>query len=202
MPKITAPTVAEHRANQRAALLAAARQLLVTEGAGSVTPAAVGEHAGLARSSVYKYFDSTAAILAELAVAEAFPRWAEAVGTAVAAQPDPRSKVVAYVRVNLELVATGEHRVAAALRGVELPPRCRDRLAELHHELTAPLVGALGESGATDPTLAAALVQGVVNAATRLIESGTATERVVPMALAMVETGLAGLTEPAGSPES
>jgi hypothetical protein len=53
-----------------------------------------------------------------------------------------------------------------------VPPRCRDRPAELHRD--APLVGALCESGSTDPAVPTAPVQGVVDAATHLIESGTA----------------------------
>lgn len=189
MPKITAATVAEHRANQRDALLAAARHLLVTQGPHAVTPAAIGERAGLARSSVYKYFDSTAGILAEV-VEDGFPRWAEAVRATVDAQRDPRSRIVAYLRANLDLVANGEHRLATALASVELPPRCRDRLQELHRDLTAPLVDALADLGTADPEVLAALVQGVIDAATRLIEAGAPADRVIASALALVEAGL------------
>lgn len=199
MPKITAATVAEHRANQRDALLAAARHLLITEGPHAVTPAAIGERAGLARSSVYKYFDSTAGILAEV-VEDGFPRWAEAVRTAVDAQHDPRSRVVAYLRANLGLVASGEHRLAAALAGVDLPSQCRDRLQELHRELTAPLVDALADLGAADPEVLAALVRGVIDAATRLIDAGAPADRVIAPAVALVEAGLTGT--PIDDPES
>ena len=60
MPKISAPTVAEHRVRQRDALLHAATELLVDGGVSAVTPAAVGAAAGLARPSVYQYFSSGA----------------------------------------------------------------------------------------------------------------------------------------------
>ena len=77
MPKINASTVAEHRAHQREALIGAAIDILVNEGATAVTPAAVGARAGLARSSVYQYFDSSAALLATI-TEEAFRRSNEA----------------------------------------------------------------------------------------------------------------------------
>ena len=75
MPKISAPTVAEHRAAQRAALLAATEQLLVEVGLAGVTPRSIAERAGLARSSFYEYFGSRDDILAAVAIA-AFDRWA------------------------------------------------------------------------------------------------------------------------------
>ena len=53
MPRITAPTVAEHHAKQRRALLDAARDLLAETGA-EPSMAAVARRAGLARSSIYQ----------------------------------------------------------------------------------------------------------------------------------------------------
>ncbi|MGB8020339.1 MAG: TetR family transcriptional regulator, partial [Candidatus Nanopelagicales bacterium] len=73
MPRIDAPTVAEHHQMRRAALIAAANDLLATEGVEAVTLGAVGAAAGLARSSVYQYFDSTGSLLAEL-VEQEVPR--------------------------------------------------------------------------------------------------------------------------------
>ncbi|MFE2631596.1 TetR/AcrR family transcriptional regulator, partial [Streptomyces sp. NPDC059374] len=64
MPKINASSVAEHRAQQREALIGAAIDILVHEGATAVTPAAVGARAGLARSRGYQYFDTAAALQA------------------------------------------------------------------------------------------------------------------------------------------
>ena len=49
MPRITAPTLAEHQARQRDALVEAAVAILATEGVAAATPAAVGARAGLAR---------------------------------------------------------------------------------------------------------------------------------------------------------
>ena len=58
MPKISAPTVAEHRARQRAALLDAARVLLEEQGYPALTFGALADRTGLARPTVYEYFGS------------------------------------------------------------------------------------------------------------------------------------------------
>ena len=54
MPKISAPTVVEHRALQREALVREATAILLGDGAASVTPASVAKAVGLARSSIYE----------------------------------------------------------------------------------------------------------------------------------------------------
>lgn len=120
MPKISASTVAEHRARQREALIGAAIDLLVNEGAAAVTPAAVGARAGLARSSVYQYFDSSAALLATI-TEEAFRRSNEALARAVAAADGPVERIEAFFRESLRLGAEGAHRPAAALMNAGLP---------------------------------------------------------------------------------
>ncbi|MGX1508291.1 UNVERIFIED_CONTAM: AcrR family transcriptional regulator [Streptomyces graminofaciens] len=97
MPKINASTVAGHPAQQREALIGAAIDILVNEGAAAVTPATVGTRAGLARSSVYQYFDSSAALLATI-TEEAFRRSNEALNRAMAAADGPVERVEAFVR--------------------------------------------------------------------------------------------------------
>ena len=73
MPRIEAPRVAEHHARQRRALLDAAHALLAETGE-APSMAAVGRRAGLARSSVYQYFDSPGALL-HAVVTDVFPTW-------------------------------------------------------------------------------------------------------------------------------
>ncbi|MFI2753258.1 TetR/AcrR family transcriptional regulator [Cellulomonas sp. P22] len=170
MPKIQAATVAEHRAAQHRALLDAAHALLVEHPDSPPTLAAVGARAGLARPSVYQYFASRDALLSAL-VADIFPRWSALVEKAMDS-PDPGERVLAYVRANLDIVASGEHAVARAL--TEIAPR--DALTqdsrEMHRMLLTPLVEALRELGAPDPAVTAELVNGVVLTASRLIEGG------------------------------
>jgi len=120
MPRITAPTVAEHRARQHSALLAAAREMLLANGPQAVTPAAVGARAGLARSSVYKYFSATTDILAQV-VEDIFAVWTERVRRATQAEPDPAARVAVYVRTHLEFAQSDDRRVGYAA-SAGLPP--------------------------------------------------------------------------------
>src|SRR5665811_1213333 len=98
MPKISAPTVAEHRSRQRKALLHAATKLLVDGGVNAVTPAAVGAAAGLARPSVYQYFSSGADILAAV-IEDAFPRANEELRVALESANGPAEQPVSYTHL-------------------------------------------------------------------------------------------------------
>ena len=60
---------------QRGALLDAARSLLSEGGTEALTFPALAERTGLARSSVYEYFRSRAAVVEELCAVD-FPVWA------------------------------------------------------------------------------------------------------------------------------
>ncbi|MDM8083339.1 TetR family transcriptional regulator [Cellulomonas cellasea] len=171
MPKIQAATVAEHRAAQHRALLDAAHALLMERPEQPPTLAAVGARAGLARSSVYQYFASRDDLLGAL-VTELFPRWSATVQQAMDAAGDPGDKVLAYVRANLDLVASGEHAVARALTEIAPGDALARSSREMHDALLLPLVAVLNDLGTPDPRVTAELVNGVVLTASRLIETG------------------------------
>src|SRR5690606_3707296 len=113
MPRINAATLVERRAAQRPALLDAARGL-VSERRGEFTLGQVAARAGLARPSLYQYFASREELV-EAVVMDVFPRWSARIVEVVEAASGPREAVLAYAEVNLELVAGGEHEIAAAL---------------------------------------------------------------------------------------
>ncbi len=185
MPKISAPTVAEHHARTRAALLTAATELLVEQGAGSVTPAAVGARAGLARSSVYQYFASTGALLAGV-VEDAFPPATLKLQEAVAAATTPEAAVDAYVHTALELAESGAHRPVQALSGVQLPKECLTRLRELHHEQAKPLRDSLEQLGVPNVDLATRLISGALVAGMAAVDDHQPVDVVSESLLAMV----------------
>ncbi|MBA8975036.1 AcrR family transcriptional regulator [Streptomyces calvus] len=188
MPRIRAASVAEHRSMQRAALLDAARSLLSEGGTEALTFPALAERTGLARSSVYEYFRSRAAVVEELCEVD-FPLWAAEVEAAMAVADDAETKIEAYVRKQLELVGDRRHRAVVAISASELDAGAREKIRAAHGGLIAMIVEALGELGHTQPRLAAMLLQGVVDAAVRRIELGAAehpdevTEAAVSMAL-------------------
>ncbi|XVQ84060.1 TetR/AcrR family transcriptional regulator [Microbispora siamensis] len=184
MPRISAATVADHRANQHAALLEAAREILAAEGVHALTPAAVGARIGLARSSVYRYFASTADILAQL-VEDAFPRWSARLRAAIApaAGPDGSlpARIRAYGRAALDFVGSPDYALVPALQAIGLPGECRVRVDELHGELFAPLADALREAGADHPALRAELAWGVLRAGARRLMPDAAAHEAEPV---------------------
>ena len=172
MPRIDAPTIAEHRARRRRALLDAARALLAENPHQIPTLAAVATRAGLPRSSVYEYFPSQRDLLLEL-VQEVLPNWSRRVTAAIAAADSPGEKVLAYAAANLRLVADGEHALATAL--IQLVPgeQVTASTQQMHKQMSQPLVAALTELGLPDPDATATLISAVVYTASRMIEAGS-----------------------------
>ncbi|MBD0711323.1 MULTISPECIES: TetR/AcrR family transcriptional regulator [unclassified Streptomyces] len=173
---------------QRGALLDAARSLLSEGGTEALTFPALAERTGLARSSVYEYFRSRAAVVEELCAVD-FPVWAAEVEFAMDAAETPQGKVEAYVRKQLELVGDQRHRAVVAISASELDDGAREKIRAAHGGLVAMIVEALAALGQPQPRLGAMLLQGVVDAAVRRIELGAAenpaeiTEAAVSMAL-------------------
>lgn len=177
---------------QRAALLDAARSLLSEGGTEALTFPALAERTGLARSSVYEYFRSRAAVVEELCEVD-FPVWAAEVESAMAAAEGPEAKVEAYVRRQLSLVGDRRHRAVVAISASELDAGAREKIRAAHGGLVAMIVEALAELGHAEPRLAAMLVQGVVDAAVRRLELGVEEAFVVTeAAVGMVARGVRG----------
>jgi AcrR family transcriptional regulator len=172
---------------QRAALLDAARSLLSEGGTEVLTFPALAERTGLARSSVYEYFRSRAAVVEELCAVD-FPVWAAEVSAAMEQAGTPEDKVEAYVRKQLDLVGDRRHRAVVAFSASELDAGAREKIRAAHGGLVAMIVEALGEMGHEQPRLAAMLVQGVVDAAVRRIELGAAED---PSVIADAAVGMA-----------
>ncbi|WP_415977504.1 TetR/AcrR family transcriptional regulator [Rhodococcus sp. 077-4] len=177
MPRIDAPTVAEHRENVEGALLDAARELLISKGPESVTPGLVGSAVGLARSSVYKYFPSKESILVRI-VADSFAGWNATVRARVSLSDSPDERIAAYVHASLDLAAAGVHRIAV-LGGEHLnSAKARVALAQHHVEVSEPLRAALFDRGDPDPELTAALVDGALGRAIDQIDHGHSSAQV------------------------
>ncbi|MDX6354736.1 MAG: hypothetical protein QOF98_1639, partial [Streptomyces sp.] len=165
--------MAEHRTMQRHALLDAARGLLSEGGTDALTFPALAERTGLARSSVYEYFRSRAAVVEELCAVD-FPVWAAEVEAAMQLADTPEAKIEAYVRAQLTLVGDRRHRAVVAISAGELDPGAREKIRAAHGGLITMVVAALSDLGHAEPRLIAMMLQGVVDAAVRRIELGAA----------------------------
>jgi len=170
MPRISAATVAEHRAAQERALLDAAHELL-QETSEAPTMAEVASRAGLSRPSVYQYFDSRQDLLQAL-VRDIFPRWTERVTGAMADAPTQADRVLAYATANVDLVAEGAHAVGAALAALAPGAELDEQASRMHRQLQEPLIETLTELGVAGPESVAEMINAVVHAGTRMLESG------------------------------
>jgi AcrR family transcriptional regulator len=189
MPRITAPTLVEHRERQRAALLDAVEGIVIETGSTQVTVSAVAARAGLARSSVYEYFDSPAALLAA-AVVDRMDRWSTDVAGHVSPEAAPAERIEMFIRASLVLAAKGAHRLGRVVRFSDIPPECSDALRAKHDEMTAPLTRALADAKVADPDRAADLILGVIQAASTRIDQGSSRRSEADAAVAFVMRAL------------
>ena len=184
MPQIDAPTVAEHRAQQRESLLDAAETILLESGHGALTFRALGERTGLARNSIYRYFSSRDDLIAALCERD-MPRWLEELEAAMTAAEGQDARVAAFVSTQLRLVAHGSHRMAELLGDAPLGPAVRARINALAYRPAALLEPELGTE---QPKLVAQLVQGVVNAGARLLHGAGTLAEVEPLTVTLAQT--------------
>ncbi|MGP7961526.1 TetR/AcrR family transcriptional regulator [Sanguibacter sp. A247] len=171
MPRISAATVAEHRAMQQRAVLDAARDLLAETGH-APSLAEVGRRAGLARSSVYQYARSREDLMAAV-VADVFPAWASRTRAAVDEAATPGHSVWAYVVSNVSFFSGSENRVARALGSVVDPEVLEGPMTEFHRALQEPLIGALSAHGEPDARATADIIDAMILGATRELRSRT-----------------------------
>ncbi|MFF7638144.1 TetR/AcrR family transcriptional regulator [Kitasatospora sp. NPDC008050] len=183
--------MAEHRQLQRAALLDAARELLTEGGMEALTFPALAARTGLARSSVYEYFRSRAAVVEQLCEVD-FPLWAAEIEAGMAACDSANDQLAAYIRGQLVLAGDPRHRAIVALSAAELDEAARNRIRAAHAGLVGLVVEALGALGHQDPRLAATLLQGVVESAVKYSEGRSAAERelIADTAVALALRGL------------
>lgn len=172
MPRIDADTLAEHRSQQRAALLDAAEELLLAGGWEALDFRALGAQTGLRRNSIYRYFSSRDELVAELCE-RGMPAWLADIDEAVdAAGRSPAAVAAAYVRVQLEMVAAGRHRLAQALAHAPLSAETLAAIHALPARAAARLEEALEERRHPRPRVAAQLATGLLNGAIQLLHEG------------------------------
>lgn len=189
MPRIAAPTVAEHRARQRDALVAAARELLIEGGYPALSFSALAARTGLARPTIYSYFRSKDDLVVALCEAE-FPLVAAETERAVERGGTAREQIAGFVRAQLRVAQQRRYRIAHALANAPLSDEARQRIMALHRELMPSAVPLFTRAGHPRPSLAAALLQGLINAAVTAIDSGERPRRVIDLTVAAALDGL------------
>lgn len=192
MPKIAAPTLIAHRELRRQQLMGAALELAMAEGASAITVAAVAAKAGLARSSVYEYFESSADLVADL-VLEELDYYTDRLATAIKDVTDPFDQIAAWIEEGLRYVADGRHMLVKSLNTIDAPDYRKEEIAVGHRKMLAPLRKALIETGVPDPMAAAAFLQSVTDAASVRIDAGNEAELEIQSATKFALAGLRAL---------
>ena len=195
MPRITAPTVAEHHDQRRADLVAAGQELLVTEGPDAVTMTAVAARAGLSRTAVYEYFTSADELLA-VVLSDQMVLWREALRQrlhAASFETGDLDTVRIYVEVAMGLVADGDHSLLVLLTMHTLAKDVRHRLSAAHAAVAAPVGEALAQIGIRDVDQATNYVHAAIEAAARRLTPGQDARAEIAAVAAFTVAGVRAL---------
>ena len=192
MPKIQAPTVALHRELRRQQLIDAAMGLAMATGVDSVTVAAVAAKAGLARSSIYEYFASSADLIADL-VLEELEYYTHRLAEAILGAADPYLRIELWITESLRYVADGRHMLVKSLNTINTPDERKEEIIIGHRRMMAPLMNSLTEIGIADIRSAGALLASVTDAASLRIEAGNDAGLEIQNAVTFALAGLRAL---------
>ena len=194
MPKIQAPSIAEHRELRRHQLISAAMELALEGGAEAVTVSAVAHKAGLSRSSIYEYFSSSADLIADLVVEE-LDYYTARLAEAIKGATDPFEKIELWIAEGLRYVEDGRHMLVKSLNTVSTPEYRKEEIALGHRRLISPLRQALSETGIKEIASAAAFLQSVTDSASTRIDAGNDAELEIQNAVTFALAGLRALAK-------
>jgi len=190
VPKIAANTVAENRDLRESAILSAANVIAREQGLAHVTFSAIAKKTGIARTTVYAYFDSSADLIADVLIDELF-EMNELLAQRVKSAGTPREGVIAWIRASLEYVNDGRHELLKSAASIELPPVRRSQMQQLHRAMVSPLIQVLTDLGVKAPQTVAMQISGVVDVSVRRLANGGDLNEEIAATCAFVLNGLA-----------
>lgn len=176
MPRIAADTVAEHVAQQEAAVVAAAARLFGERGVARVSMADIAAEVGLKRNSLYRYFPDKGHLLAAWFRVELAPLQEQSEAIAAADEP-AEQRLRRWIELQLDYLTAPEHQAMtdAFAESAGLADEVRDDIGRGHRELYATLGAILsdvrGSQGST--AVDTLLVAGALRSAAELVIAGT-----------------------------
>jgi len=192
-PKIQAATVVEQRQMRQRQLIDAALAIALESGAANITVAAVAKRAGLARSSMYEYFSSSADLIADLVIEE-LALYQKRLAHAVRDTEDPYEYIELWIAEALQYVVDGRHMLVKSLNSATIPEFRRDEISQGHRNLMTTISAPLQEIGLTDIRGAMSYLQNTIEAASVRIESGSDSELEIRSAQIYAIAGLRALS--------
>ena len=191
-PKIQEATVVEQRQMRQRQLIDAALSIALESGAANITVAAVAKRAGLARSSMYEYFSSSADLIADLVIEE-LALYQKRLAQAVRGTEDPYQHIELWIAEALQYVVDGRHMLIKSLNAAAIPDFRRDEISQGHRNLMTTISAPLQEIGLTDIRGAMSYLQNTIEAASVRIESGSDSEIEIRSAQIYAIAGLRAL---------
>jgi len=193
VPKISAPTVAEHREHVLTALVDAAEDLM--RRGEPVTAAVVSSKAGIARNSIYRYVQSVDD-LQGLVLQRHLPSWLEAVSGALDGAESAADRIEIWVTANLRQAGvTGHGWMMGVARGLSPESTTTELMDDAHRVMRVVLSEAWREL--VDPetaALATAFTRGILDAGFRHLDTGTDVEQIVTVSRRAVRGLVAGIS--------
>lgn len=194
MPRINTINLVQQREWRRSQLINAAAAIALESGSEAITVSAVAQRAGLARTSVYEYFGSSAELVADLIIEE-LSGFTKVLVQAVEPTEDPEAAIASWINSALLYIADGRHLLAKALSATSLPINRSAEIGAAHRALLAPLSKALTEIGVSDLNYALSMIQSVTDAATKRIEAGSSSNLEISKTTAFCIAGIRTLIQ-------
>jgi AcrR family transcriptional regulator len=188
MPKIHTKTLAEQREWRRNQLIDAAAEIAMESGAKSLTVSAVAKRAGVSRTAVYDYFESTTDLVSELVYQE-LSNYAELLNQACSKESGAIEKISAWTTAALAYVADGRHLLVKALNATSFPQSRSSEIALAHRKMLAPLNDALLQIGINDQSVLD-YIKAISDAAATRIEQGHPADQEIKYALDFLIAGI------------
>ena len=196
MPKIAAPTVAQHRAMVQRRLIDAAEEIMRSGEPEKLTAGAVTAAAGIARNSIYRYVDSVDD-LRGLVLARHLPAWIDAVAAELEAVEAPTERIVVWVRANLQQAARTGHGWLMGLSRSITPSPATAKVMDDSHAVMRDSIAQAWAALVQDPMqlrVAAGLTRGLLEAGFRQLDSGMPVDVVVDLGEKAARGLVAGIT--------
>ena len=163
MPKITGPNIAQHVADQRAAVFAAAIGLFEEHGVDGVSMGTIADAVGLGRSSLYRYFPNKATIVGQWFSTAMEPLIEES--EQIARSDESRAeRFAAWVELQIGFLSNPANQtmIHASLSSNEMSDQQRAHIVARHRDLYATLHAIIGVPDTDDDIVVRARVRLIV----------------------------------------
>lgn len=189
-------TPAPVRDERQDAILAAAAELIATEGVDAVSMQELAKRTGLSRPAIYQYFASREHVLAELVINE-LADLSNAIDDHIAKLDEPLERVRVWVHYSLAHLASSEHRAIREISIASLPEDSRGMVRAMHGHFMMALFNPVTQLGVADVTATCHLLYAAVAEAAKRIDEGSEYVREAAALEQFAINGIIGALRPA-----